>query len=94
MTDKAEEMLLSSLNKLSTNEKEQVAILNQSVFHCWQGVFPLKDRPQDDESQPKYIPKKLPAMTPEQIARNKAKAAELAKRFSGKFNMPESVEGG
>jgi len=68
-----------------------VAILEESIMNSWQGVYPLKDRPQDDESQPKYIPKKLPAMTPEQIARNKAKAAELANKFSGKFNMPEII---
>jgi len=66
-----------------------VAILEESIMNSWQGVYPLKDRPQDDESQPKYIPKKLPAMTPEQIARNKAKAKELVNKFSGKFNMPE-----
>ena len=43
MTNRAEEMLLNNLNKLSTNEKEQADILNQSIFHCWQGVFPLKE---------------------------------------------------
>jgi len=90
LTERAEELIINELNKLSTDEKIQVAILNQSIMNSWQGVFPLKDRSQDSEAQPKYIPKKVPAMTAEQIARNKAKAAELAKRFSGKFNMPES----
>ncbi|MCK4446822.1 MAG: hypothetical protein KAW56_07050 [Candidatus Marinimicrobia bacterium] len=87
MTEKAEEMLLNNLNKLSKDKKEQVAILNQSVFHCWQGVYQLKDRPQDSENQPKYISKKEPPMTPEQIARNKAKITEVANAFKGKFNI-------
>ena len=51
-------------------------------------------RPQDDESQTKYIPKKVPAMTAEQIARNKAKAKELMNKFSGKFDMPGGEKGG
>ena len=91
MTEKAEEMLLNSLNKLSDDYKVQVAILNQSIFHCWQGVFPLKGDPQDDENQPKYIAKAKQKFTPEQIAHNIARAKELAE---GKFNMPETAKGG
>ena len=91
MTEKAEEMLLNNLNKLSDDYKEQVAILNQSIFHCWQGVFPLKGDPQDDENQPKYIPKAKQKFTPEQIAHNIARAKELAE---GKFNMPIEAKGG
>ena len=42
MTERAEELLLDKLNKLSNNEEEQIAILNQSIMNSWQGVFPLK----------------------------------------------------
>ena len=94
MTEKAEEMLLSNLTKLSNNENEQVAILNQSIFHCWQGVYALKDKPQDDENQPKYIPKKEAKFTPEQIKENLAQNKAIMDRLKGKFDMPETAEGG
>ena len=94
MTEKAEEMLLTSLNKLSKDHKEQIAILNQSIFHCWQGVFPLKDRPADSEAQPKYTMKREPKFTPEQIAKNIARAKELANQVKGIGNMPETAKGG
>ena len=45
-------------------------------------------RPQDDENQPKYIPKKAPKLTPEQIEKNKAKVTELVKGFKNKFDIP------
>jgi len=92
LTKRAEDMLITSLNQLSKDEQEQAAILNQSIFHCWQGVYALKDRPQDSEEQQKYI--REPAMTAEQIEKNKRRAAELVNKFSGKFDMPEAAGGG
>ena len=94
MTDRAEEMLLNSLNKLSSDEKEQVDILNQSIFRCWQDVYPLKDKPQDSESQPKYISKKAPKLTAEQIEKNKERVTELVKGFKNKFDIPVGEKGG
>jgi hypothetical protein len=41
-TDRAVKMLLSSLDKLASDSKDKIAILNQSVFYNWAGVFPLK----------------------------------------------------
>ena len=96
MTERAEEMLLTSLNKLSDNKQDQVAILNQSIFHCWQGVFPLKERfnnkDSDDENQPKYIPKTK--LTSEQIEINKAKITEALEKLKGKFDIPIKAKGG
>ena len=43
MTDRAIELLVNKLKGLSTNAAERVAILNQSIEHCWQTVYPLKD---------------------------------------------------
>ena len=43
MTERAEELIIKKLNSLSNNEKEQIAILNQSIMNSWQGVFPLKE---------------------------------------------------
>lgn len=46
MTDHALKLMLRELDKLATSEDEQVAILEQSIENSWQGVFPLKDKPQ------------------------------------------------
>jgi len=42
LTEKAKQMLLTELNRLSDDDETKIAILNQSIFHNWQGVFPLK----------------------------------------------------
>ena len=42
MTDYAKKLLLKKLQKLSTSEGGQIAILNQSIANGWQGVFPLE----------------------------------------------------
>ena len=94
MTEKAEELLLINLNKLSKNEGEQVAILNQSILNCWQGVYALKDKPQDDEAQPKWEKKEVLRLTPEQVARDKARMKELANVVGKIGNMPGTAKGG
>ncbi len=43
LTNKALNMLLNNLNKLGKNDPEKIMILEQSIFHCRQGIFPLKD---------------------------------------------------
>lgn len=42
LTDRAKTMLLTELDKLTNDDNTKIAILNQSIFHNWQGVFPLK----------------------------------------------------
>lgn len=42
MTTRALELLIEKLNKMASNEKEKIAILNQSIEHGWQTVYPLK----------------------------------------------------
>lgn len=42
MTDRAKKELLTKLDKLANTDEEKIAILDQSIFHSWQGVFPLK----------------------------------------------------
>ncbi|MBS4041642.1 MAG: phage replisome organizer N-terminal domain-containing protein [Flavobacteriales bacterium] len=42
MTDRAKEMLLLELDKLSAAGENIIECLNQSIFHSWQGVFPVK----------------------------------------------------
>ena len=42
MTSKALELLFKNLEKLTNLEEEKIAILNQSIEHSWQTVYPLK----------------------------------------------------
>lgn len=42
MTTKALELLLKNLEKLTNLEDEKIEILNQSIVHGWQTVYPLK----------------------------------------------------
>lgn len=42
MTDHAVKLMLSKLNKFSSDTDEQVEILNQSILNGWQGIYPLK----------------------------------------------------
>ena len=96
MTGRAEELIINELNKLTNDEKTQIAILNQSIMNSWQGVFPLKERfnnkDGDDESQPKYIPKTK--LTPEQIEKNKVKITEALEKLKNKFDIPIKAKGG
>lgn len=44
LTDYAIELAIEKLEKLAPgNYPTQIAILNQSIEHCWQGLFPLKE---------------------------------------------------
>lgn len=43
MTTKALELLLRNLERLTNLEEEKIAILNQSIEHGWQTVYPLKN---------------------------------------------------
>lgn len=42
MTNHAVKLMLSKLNKLTSDIDEQVEILNQSILNGWQGIYPLK----------------------------------------------------
>lgn len=55
MTNRALKLLLTSLDKLASNETIKIDILNQSILNNWKGVFPLKDNmPKTSNNIPKY----------------------------------------
>lgn len=59
MTDRAVELLLSNLQKLAgDDEQKKIAILEQSIFHGWQGVFELKDDMVGNQTRSTSKPKK------------------------------------
>ena len=43
MSDHAVKLMISKLNKMTTDVNEQIEIINQSILNGWQGIFPLKE---------------------------------------------------
>ena len=54
LTIRAEKMILNKLEKLSNDENIQVKILEQSILHCWQDVYPLKEEKIIDPNKSGY----------------------------------------
>lgn len=52
MTEYALKIMLKKLDELGNNDTTKIAILNQSITHNWQGIFPLKDEYTKHEKQP------------------------------------------
>ena len=46
MTERAIELFISKLNKLSTDKDVQIAMINEAIEKGWMSVYPLKDKPQ------------------------------------------------
>ena len=51
MSDHAVELLRKKLADMAADEETQIAILDQSIFNGWQGVFHLRDDAQASRSQ-------------------------------------------
>lgn len=52
MTEYALKLMLKKLDELGNNDTTKIAILNQSITHNWQGIFPLKDEYTKQDKQP------------------------------------------
>jgi hypothetical protein len=52
MTEYALKLMLKKLDELGNNDTAKIAILNQSITHNWQGIFPLKNEYTNQEKQP------------------------------------------
>lgn len=52
MTEYALKLMLKKLDELGNNDTTKIAILNQSITHNWQGIFPLKNEYTNQEKQP------------------------------------------
>lgn len=50
LTEKAMQIAFNKLNKLSTEEKTKIEIVNEAVLKCWKSFYPLKG----DEKQKNY----------------------------------------
>ena len=60
MTDRAKELIIKDLERLSKNELTQIAILEKSTKEGWSGVYALKEQ---KDSLPVYDPKNNISMT-------------------------------
>lgn len=56
MTEYALKLMLKKLDELGNNDTTKIAILNQSITHNWQGIFPLKNEytKQEKQTERKY----------------------------------------
>ena len=54
MTSRALELAIDKVRRMSDNESEQIAIINQSIENSWQGLFPLKDLPRTSYKEVMY----------------------------------------
>jgi len=52
MTQKAIDLLISKLNKLSPDKATQIKIINQSILNGWKGVFSLKEESKEQTKTP------------------------------------------
>ena len=52
MTEYALKLMLKKLDELGNDDTTKTAIINQSITHNWQGIFPLKDEYTNHEKQP------------------------------------------
>lgn len=59
LTDKARQLALSTLHKLSDDEQTQIAIVNQSVLHGWQSFYALKEEEKKEPAEAPPLYKKL-----------------------------------
>lgn len=45
LTEKAWKLLFNRLDKIAVTDYEKIQCLNQSIEHCWQSVYEVKDKP-------------------------------------------------
>lgn len=97
MTSKALELLFRNLEKLTNLEEEKIAILNQSIEHGWQTVYPLKTNNmrnrskgeiKEEEKQEELKEIDISGLTPEEydlLVKEKITIQDLIKK--GRINV-------
>ena len=68
VTLRAAKMIIKELEKLAPkNDKKKIAIINQSIYYGWRGLFPLKNtNPLNSAQQDMYNPN-FNGMSPEEL---------------------------
>ena len=52
MTERAKQLAISKLQKMTDDVEEQIAIIDQSIMNGWQGLFPLKKESNEHREKP------------------------------------------
>jgi len=60
MTEKAQKMIVNQLDKLASTDEAKIAILEQSILHCWQDVYELKEPSQPQKKTGNAVPSHAP----------------------------------
>ena len=85
LTLKAKQMILNKLDKLASDDETKIAILNQSIMHCWQDIYELKDNSQIYSNNQKFNKDTLPVYsTDKNVEMSKQEANELLKLMGKK----------
>ena len=99
-TARTTKMLLKKLNELDKDDNIKIDIVNQSVYHCWQDIYKLKNKEAAGNSQPQevippaykiwngdeeYEPK--PQLTEEEKAEREKETQEALKRLKSPSNI-------
>lgn len=50
LTNRGLELMINKLQKMSSNEEEQIKILEQSIMNNWQGIFEIKKETKEEQS--------------------------------------------
>ncbi|MEA5136447.1 MAG: hypothetical protein VB035_09975 [Candidatus Fimivivens sp.] len=69
LTELARHRLYKNLCELSKDEDTQIAILEQSIFHCWQNVFRLHSVPLSKQKEPTRADKDAEAFEKDMMRR-------------------------
>lgn len=56
MTEKAIQLMINKLNKLSSHVGEQIEIINQSILNGWQTIYPLKKDNTKPQARQEVVP--------------------------------------
>lgn len=51
MTDRAIDLMIRKLDRMSSDPKQQIKILEQSITHCWQDIYELKEEEKPKEEK-------------------------------------------
>lgn len=88
MTDNAIKLLLGNLDKLASNDTDKIAILEQSIFNGWQGVFPLKNDLNSYKQSSKSHKSEIPIVKPSQ------EDSVSDEEFAEMLKLAESMQAG
>lgn len=83
MTDNAIKLAMKKLTQLADNDKDRIAIIEESIANGWQGLFALKkDQPKPEEVKPKKYKEFKPV---KEVAKT-GMPEEMKKKLGGMFN--------